>query len=133
MLVLDTYALFEWLVYNNQKYKPYFEKVDKGGAFITELVLLDFYHTVFHENGKEKAEELFNAILSKTTAVKLNEERIKKTGQKRSEMLKQKKTLSYTDSLNLVIAEEFKTKVLTGDKEFKNLPHTEFIESAKKR
>lgn len=127
MLVLDTYALFEWLVYNNQKYTPFFEQIDQRGAFLTEMVLLEFYHKVFHEQGKEKAEELFNTLSSKTTTLKLNNERIKKTGQKRSELLKQKKKLSYTDCLNLVVAEELKTKVLTGDKEFENLPHTEFI------
>lgn len=127
MLVLDTYALFEWLVYQNPKYKPYFEEVDKKGALLTEMVLLEFYHKVFHEQGKEKAEQLFSALTSKTTVIKLNEARIKKTGEKRSEMLKKKLKLSYADCFNLIVAEEFKAKVLTGDQEFKNLPNTEFI------
>lgn len=127
MLVIDTYALYEWLVYNNQKYKKYFEEVDVSGGYITELVLLEFYHHVFHERGKPTAENLFSAVTAKTEIVKLNEDRIKKTGEKRSEMLKEKKKLSYTDCLNVVIAEEKNTKVLTGDKEFKEMKNTEFV------
>ena len=125
--MIDTYALYEWLVYNNQKYKKYFEEIDVSGGYITELVLLEFYHHIFHEQGKSIADNLFNAITAKTETVKLNEERIKKTGQKRSEMLKEKKKLSYTDCLNLVIAEEKNTKVLTGDKEFKEMKNAEFV------
>lgn len=127
MLVIDTYALYEWLVYNNQNYKKYFEEIDVSGGFITELVLLEFYHHVFHERGKINADNLFDAITAKTEIVKLNDERIKKTGQKRSEMLKEKKKLSYTDCLNIVIAEEKNAKVLTGDKEFKEMENAEFV------
>jgi len=128
LFVVDTYALFEWLVYNNQKYKKYFEQIDNEGAYITELVLMEFYHKIFHEEGKEKAEEIFHTITTKIETIKLNAERIKKTGEKRSQMLKERKKLSYADCLNLVIAEENKAKVLTGDKEFKNLKNTEFVE-----
>ena len=127
MLVLDTFALFEWLVYHNPKYQLFFEEVDRVGGYLTELVLLEFYHKVFHEMGKEKADQLFGALKAKTTTIRLTDDRIKKTGKKRSEMLKQKKKLSYADSLNLVVAEEFKTKVLTGDKEFRDLAHAEFV------
>ncbi len=128
MLVIDTYALFEWLVYQNQKYKRHFEEINEEGAFITELVLMEFYHKVLHSAGKEEADRLFNTIMAKTETIKLNTERIKKTGIKRSQTLKQKKKLSYADCLNLVIAEEFNAKVLTGDKEFKGMQNTEFVE-----
>jgi len=128
VLVLDTYALFEWLVYQNQKYKKHFAEINEEGALITELVLIEFYHKVLHGIGKEKADQLFNIIMAKTETIKLNTERIKKTGLKRSQALKQKKKLSYADCLNLVIAEQFNAKVLTGDKEFKGMKNTEFVE-----
>jgi len=128
VLVLDTYALFEWLVYQNQKYKKYFVEINEEGALITELVLMEFYHKVLHGKGKEEANQLFNTITAKTETIKLNNERIKKTGIKRSQTLKQKKKLSYADCLNLVIAEEFNAKVLTGDKEFKGMQNTKFVE-----
>lgn len=128
MLVIDTYALFEWIVYQNQKYKKYFAKINEEGGLITELVLMEFYHKVLHSTGKEEADKFFNIITAKTETVKLNTERIKKTGIKRSQTLKQKKKLSYADCLNLVIAEEFNAKVLTGDKEFKGMEKTEFVE-----
>ena len=128
MLVIDTYALIEWLMYNNEKYKKFFALVDKEGGYATELVLLEFYHKTLHEKGKDKADQLLNVLTTKIETIKLNTERIKKTGEKRSQMLKQKKKLSYTDCLNLVIAEEFNTKVLTGDKEFKGMKNTEFVE-----
>jgi len=128
MLVIDTYALIEWLMCNNEKYKKFFALVDKEGGYVTELVLLEFYHKTLHEKGKDKADQLFNILTAKAETIKLNTERIKKTGLKRSQMLKQKKKLSYTDCLNLVIAEEFNTKVLTGDKEFKGMKNTEFVE-----
>lgn len=128
MLVIDTYALIEWLMYNNEKYKKFFTLIDKEGGYVTELVLLEFYHKALHEKGKDKADQLFNILTAKTETIKLNSERIKKTGLKRSQMLKQKKKLSYTDCLNLVIAEEFNTKVLTGDKEFKGMKNAEFVE-----
>jgi len=128
VLVIDSYALFEWLVYQNQKYKKYFAKINEEGALITELVLMEFYHKTLHGKGKETADRLFNTITAKTETIKLNTERIKKTGLKRSQTLKQRKKLPYADCLNLVIAKEFNAKVLTGDKEFRGMQNTEFVE-----
>ena len=128
MYVFDTYALIEWFAHHNKKYQKYFLELDEKGGFVTELILLEFYHRVFHERGEEMANKLWITLESKTETIKLNEDLIKKTGKKRSEMLKQKKNLSYADCLSLVVAEELGVKVLTSDKEFKDLKNAEFVE-----
>lgn len=127
MYVVDTYALIEWFVRHAPTYSAAFKRIDTEGALISPTVLLEFYHKVFHTDGQQRADELFDAVLAGTRTVELSLERIKAAGKKRSEMLKQRKKLSYADCLNLVLADEFDAKVLTGDKEFEGLPKVEFI------
>jgi len=127
MYVIDTYAFLEWFVHGSSSYRGYFEEIEKKGAYTTELVLLEIYHIVLHREDREKANLIYKIISGFTEIIPLNDDRIKKTAEKRSEMLKKGKKLSYTDCLNLVVAEELKVKVLTGDEEFKNLPRVEFV------
>ncbi len=128
MYVVDTYALIEWMTERNDRYAHAFEKIALEGALISPLVLLEFYHKVLHARGQETAEQFLKAVLTQTKVVELSLDRIRKTGAKRSEMLKRRKKLSYADCLNLVVAEEFGAVVLTGDREFKDLRPVEFIE-----
>ena len=128
MYVIDTYALIEWFIRHNPAYSAAFKRIDMEGGLICPTVLLEFYHKIFHTDGQQKADGFLDAVLAGTQIVELSIGRIKAAGKKRSEMLRQKKKLSYADCLNLVVAEEFKAAVLTGDKEFRGLPATEFIE-----
>ena len=125
--VVDTYALIEWFIQGNENYKKYFETIDDKGAFVTELTVLEFYHKVFHRAGKEKAEEALDIILGNMKVIDLNLDLIKQSAMFRSQMLREKRELSYADCVNYIAAKNLRIKLLTGDNDFKGLDNVEFV------
>ena len=127
MYLVDTYALIEWLVHNNVNYRKYFEIMDKEGGFVTELVVFELYHRVYHKADKEKADAILDLVTGNLKVIDMSLELIKEAAIFRSEMLKKKKDLSYADCLAYIAARHLKVKVLTGDKEFEGLDNVEFV------
>ena len=127
MYVVDTYALIEWFIQGNENYSKYFEAIDKSGAFVTELTILELYHKVFHSAGKEKADEILDIILGNMKILDLNLDLIKEAAIFRSKMLSKKTGVSYTDSVNYIAAKNLGVKLLTGDNDFKGLENIEFV------
>jgi predicted nucleic acid-binding protein len=127
MYLVDTYALIEWFIHNNRNFANYFKSMDKDAGFITELTILEFYRTIIHRTSKEKADEALDLVLGNMNVIDLNLELIKDAAILRSEMLKEKKGLSYADAVNYVAAKNMKIKLLTGDNDFKNLENVEFV------
>ena len=125
--VVDTYALIEWFIQGNENYKKYFETIDDKDAFVTELTVLEFYHKVFHRAGKEKADEALDIILGNMKVIDLNLDLIKQSAMFRSQMLREKRELSYADCVNYIAAKGLRIKLLTGDNDFKGLDNVEFV------
>lgn len=122
--LIDTYALIEWFRNHNKKYIKYF---DLDNNFITPLILMEFYFSVYHEFNEAKAEFLREVLLKNFQIIKIRQDDIIKAAKFRSKMYKKKIKMSYTDVLNYVIAKENNLKVLTGDEHFRNLDHVEFV------
>ena len=127
MYVVDTYALIEWFIQGNENYRKHFEEIDNKGAFVTELTVMEFYHKVFHNAGKDKADEALDVILGNMKVIDLNLDLIKQSAIFRSEMLHRKRELSYADSVNFIAAKGLRLKLLTGDNDFKGLENVEFV------
>ena len=123
--LVDTYALIEWYVRKNEKYRHYFEPSVK--RYLTKLTLLEFYHQMYHRMGKEIAERFSSHLKRYTEIAELKETIVKKSAIFRSEMLKKGKRLSYADCVNYVTAREIGAKLLTGDREFEKLENVEFV------
>lgn len=130
MYLVDSFALFEWLIHGNQKYAKIFEQIQSAGAFTTHLSLLEFYHWSFHNFGKEEADGRLSEVISYLEIVPLDIDLIKVAGIFRSNGLRQKKKFSYTDSVNYAAAQRLKIKLLTGDQEFKGMKNVEFVPKA---
>lgn len=123
--LLDTYALIEWYAQGNLNYAPYFEPDVEG--YITKTTLLEFYHQIYHNLGKEKAEAYYTYITAYAEITELTEDIIKEAARFRTEMLRKKRKPSYGDCINYVTAKKIGAKLLTGDKEFKDLEDVEFV------
>ena len=125
--VVDTYALIEWFIQGSENYRKHFKAIDSMGAFVTELTVLEFYHKIFHRAGKEKAEEALDIILGNMKVIDLNLDMIKLSAVFRSEMLRERRELSYADCVNYIAAKGLRIKLLTGDSDFKGLDNVEFV------
>jgi predicted nucleic acid-binding protein len=119
---LDTYALIEYLKGN----KKFMEIMDNAQNQVTTLLnRMELYKFCLVEVGKEKADEYFETF--KHLEVQLNESIVKKAVEKKLELNKEKKNVSYVDAIGYAIALENNLKFLTGDKAFKGLPNVEYI------
>lgn len=110
--VADTYALIEWYLRGNPRYEGYFQEKN----YVTTLTLLEFYHLTYHRTDKETADAFYLHITRDNETVHLDHDTIKAAG-----ILKEKKKLSYTDSVNYITSKTKKTRLLTGDEDFRNL------------
>ena len=82
------------------------------------------YAVYMTDNFEEEIENFFNFI--KKFCVDLDFKWIPESVKFRRKYLK--RDLSYADCLGYVIAKDMKVKFLTGDKEFRDLEHVEFVE-----
>ena len=125
---MDTYALMEWFVWDNQNYKKYFEQIQqKKNSFVSEITLVELFHHIYHKEGKDEAEIIYSSVVNYLNIAKMDHEIIKSAGIFRSNMLKKKKALSYADCINYSIAEKMKIKLLTGNEDFKGIQNVEFV------
>jgi len=122
--LIDTYALIEWFRNHNRKYKRYFEDPN---IFISPLILMEFYFSIYHEFNEAKAEMLREVLLKSAFMIKIKQQSIIEAAKFRSKMYRKRIKMSYTDAINYVLAKENNLKVLTGDEHFRNLDHVEFV------
>jgi predicted nucleic acid-binding protein len=126
--VVDTYALMEWFVWNNDNYRKYFERFQKSkDSYVTEITLVELYHHVYHNEDIETADMIYSSVTNYLNVIGLDENIIKSAGIFRSEMLKKKRALSYADCINYSTARRLKLILLTGDNDFKGLSNVEFV------
>ena len=123
--LIDTYAIFEWLV-GNPAYVPYFDEIENTMSHTTQFVLLEFYFGLYHKLGAAEAEKKFAEITPYLDIIELDLETLKEAAKFRSDMLPKKK-FSYADSVNYIAARKLKVKFLTGDEEFRGMPNVEFV------
>ena len=125
--VFDTYALIEWLVKENENYRKYFVQMENSEGFVTTFTLVELYHKVYHTLGQGRADEIFAIVTGNLNVTKVTPEIIKKSGIFKSQMLKRKLEVSYTDSVNYATATFLGVKLLTGDEDFRNVDNVEFV------
>lgn len=124
--LIDTYALIEWYERGSEEYKPYILKIQSFGGYVTQLTLLEFYYIIYHRFGKETADNVYEEVTNYCETVALDEEIIKKTGEFKSKLLRDKK-MSYVDCVNYITAKHIGVKLLTGDDDFKGMENVEFV------
>ena len=124
-IVFDTYALLAWFRDGDEKYRKFFESKDQ--KFITLLILTEFYFFLYHFSGKEKADEYKKILQVHFKLVPASAKTAVAAAVMRSKMLKQKKTMSYTDCMAYVLAVEHGHKLLTGDEHFRGLENVLFV------
>ncbi len=125
--LVDTYALMEWFVQDNQNYKKYFQEIEETLGYTTQFVLLEFYYWSYHEFGEKEADERYGEVNARLQLVPIDDELIKAAGKFRSDMLRKKKKFSYADSIGYTAAKRAKSKFLTGDEEFRGMEGVEFV------
>ena len=126
--VVDSYALIAWFREKRASYRRYFEHIQDNRGYVSPVVLMEFYFGVYHFVDKNAADQYYGFIEPYLIKINPHEEYLKEAAEYRSVMLRQKKKLSYADSLNCVMARRLNTKVLTGDLEMKDLPDVEFVQ-----
>jgi hypothetical protein len=85
------------------------------------------YHHIYHNEGLEVADTIYSSVINHLNIAKLGHDIIKSAGILRSNMLKQKRTLSYADCVNFTFTKNLGLKLLTGDQAFRGMENVEFV------
>lgn len=118
MKCLDTYALVE--IHNEN---PNFIHYLKEEFIISDITMAEFYSVLLRDYNEKTADYLlkkFEGYIAHTnlnTLIKAIKFRHKN----------KKQNFSFFDCVGYIFAVEKNMKFVTGDKEFKNLPHVEFV------
>ena len=115
----DTYALIE-LAKNNPNYLNY------AGEIVSTTIfnLSELYYIILKEFGKEKAQAIYYKF--KECVNEFSDDIIFEAMELRLKL--KNKNLSYTDCIGYIFAIKNNLQFLTGDKEFKAMPHVEFVQ-----
>jgi len=125
--LFDTYAFIAYYVEGRESYRKYFEKAT-GDDYTSMLSLMEVYSRIFHAENEGTAEEILGNIVVNFKILPLDDiSIIKEAGVFKSKMLKEKHHLSYTDSVNYVLAQRLGIKILTGDEDFRSVKGVEFV------
>lgn len=117
----DTYALIE-LVRGNPNYKKYmFSK-----KLTTRLNLLEMYASFLRDVGETKADYYYNFFLP--DCIEITDKVLKKAAKLWLVMRKEGKRPSHIDCIGYIIAVKSGVEFLTGDKEFRDVAHVEFVQ-----
>lgn len=112
----DTYAVLE-VIKGSANYRPYFN----CGVILTKLNLFEVCHAFIRIGEREKA--LFYMKQYEQFVVDFDENDILMAAVLKS----QNRNLSMTDCIGYIVSVKSKSKFLTGDKEFSNMPNVEFV------
>jgi|SRR3989344_1195991 len=114
----DTYALVE-IIKGNKNYQKFLTK----NLFTSIFNLYELYYILLRDYNEIQAKHFFSYF--KKNIIKFSDNSIFSAS--KFKLDKNKRDISYTDSLGYSIALENNIKFLTGDKEFKDLPNVEFV------
>ncbi|MBI3588514.1 type II toxin-antitoxin system VapC family toxin [Candidatus Micrarchaeota archaeon] len=117
----DTYALVEFLK-GNPNFTRYFEP---GLGVTCRFNLVELYFTQLRDHGEEAAERAFAEALP--LSVETADDLIKKAMKFKFDANRRGKNVSYADAIGYCAALDNGLLFLTGDKEFRGLPHVEFV------
>lgn len=113
----DSYAIIE-LIKGNPQYVKYSQEIVVTSIFH----LIEVYWSILNNFDKHKAEENYTKF--RDCVVDIDDLTLKEAIQFRKEHKQQ--DLSYADCIGYIYAKKNKLLFLTGDKEFKHLPHVAF-------
>jgi predicted nucleic acid-binding protein len=123
----DTYAFIAYYFERNDSYATYFKNL-QGKDTTSILSLMEVYSRVFHAEGVDLAEEITSDIVHNFDIKYLTDiETITDAARFHSKMLKEKRSLSYTDCVNYTLAQKLNLKLLTGDEDFRGVKGVEFV------
>jgi uncharacterized protein len=118
MFFFDTYALIE-IIYDNAAYKPYLTTP----MITTRMHLMELYYYVLLKQGVDAARRQYQRLLRHV--VDIDDGTIALACEYR--LQRKKDDLSYIDCLGYVIARQLQISLLTGDRQFKDVPGVEFV------
>lgn len=113
----DTCAIIE-IILGNKKYEKYKDVV----KITTQLNLVELHYYLLRKVNSSYAKKIYHKLMRYT--VPLYDKAIFDGNRLKSGI----KGLSYVDCIGYAIAIHHKTKFLTGDKAFKDMPSVEFID-----
>jgi len=117
VFVYDTYAIIE-IIKGNEKYKDYLDKK----IIINDFIFAELSYVLIREGYPDYDKYLKRYM---KYVVHVSPELIKKAMKFRYE--NKEKRLSMADCVSYFMAKEFEIRFLTGDKEFENMEHVEFV------
>lgn len=115
---LDTYAIVE-IIRGNPNYK----KLIDSEFFTSIFNLYELFYILLRDYGEETAGKYYYQFYE--FVIDLKDEYIFHASKFKLE--NKKLSISYTDALGYIIAQENSMKFLTGDKEFKTMSNVEFV------
>ena len=121
----DTYAIFELLEGN-----PAYQEYSSADVTITVFNLAEIYWTVLNKLGENEADEVYDYY--KDAVVDIDDETMKAAMLFMKAVMHFHKShkeldLSYADCIGYIYATRHSMRFLTGDKEFHQLEHVEFV------
>ena len=114
----DSYAIVE-IILGNKNYKGYADKI----ALTTKLNLFEVFYGLLRDVGKKEADVFLDTFGG--FVIDFGYDTIKTAAELRLTM--KKNDVSMTDCIGHCLAKEWGVKFLTGDKEFENMEHVEFV------
>ncbi len=118
MLFFDSYAILE-IIKGNENYRQYSDKT----FIINTLILSEVFYALLRETNLDTATEIIKKMnfefleIDKDIAIESARFRFENKNKK----------LSYADCIGYITSLRHHLKFLTGDKEFKDLDHVEFV------
>ncbi|MBI5001173.1 MAG: type II toxin-antitoxin system VapC family toxin [Euryarchaeota archaeon] len=115
----DSYAIIEYLR-GNRAFQKYF-KEPRGVT--TRFNLIEVYCRLLDD--PDFAEEVYSSFSS--VLVDPTDGQLKRAMVMRRELKGKGLNISYADAIGYLVARDRKARFLTGDNEFKDVPHVEFV------
>ncbi len=114
----DSYATVE-MIQGNEQYRKYTE----SSMITTKLNLFEVVYALMKNTDEKKADEWLDDYYA--FAIDFDKDIIKKAAAFR--LLHKRRNLSMADCIGYCLARRWNIPFLTGDKEFRDLEHVEFV------
>ncbi|MEK6886626.1 MAG: PIN domain-containing protein [Nanoarchaeota archaeon] len=118
-LFFDSYAFFE-IIEGNENYSKYTKDI---AIITTKLNLMELHYGLLSKYGKDYADKYYDSLVQFT--VEISDEIIKNANEFRNSF--KKRDLSYVDCIGYTLAQSLSIKFLTGDRQFEDMDHVEFV------
>lgn len=114
----DSYAVIEVMRGN-----PQYARFVNEEVILTIFNLVEIYWSTLNDIGESAADEIFE--MYRSSVAEVDDETLKEAIKFRKEH--KKRNLSYADCIGYSFARKHNLKFLTGDKEFEDMSHVEFV------